>query len=344
MHSYTVEFQSPPASGTPLDDPAWEAYFRAQWEATGRDGQGTFNKLQIIGDEGAATFDTPNMNQDLLTVDKGLYVNYSSGNSNIIYGYACNVRRFSGQMLTVAAQLNAYAGRGCHAGVWGAATTAVAEVGSLAGVCGIEVNPAPLDPANTSIKTGFSAVFKNRGDGVSTAPGGLGADMYSQNAWTFFIDSQPRSSAGEKCGWNVGMQFLSGCFDAATPRAWSAAASYTRGEVVSSGGLLWKAQAPSTNQLPAAPSAYWVQHTYAGTNQLAIGLDFSCLDLTTLGRMAAAIRLRDTLPIQWDVTGSIGTFFDPVTSRLAVVDNQGTRWLEVDVTNGFLYRNGVFLI
>lgn len=60
---------------------------------------------------------------------------------------------------------------------------------------------------------GLYVQFSNRLNGVSPAPGGLGSNSYNPNAAAIYIDSFPRSSSGEYCGWKYGIKFGANSMD-----------------------------------------------------------------------------------------------------------------------------------
>lgn len=332
----SIQVYGPPQAGQPLTDESWRRWFNdVLWpiigKGVGQSGpQGTFPRLQV----GKASFTRENEFQDLLNIDQGLYVNYSSTVQNIIYGFACNVHRAAGNQFTVGAQFNAFGEVGSTGDVFGLATTAVAQPksGSRA-LIGCEPDIASCCDANSSVKWGINVVFKDRGDGVTNAADGLTSNLYNYQSIGFVFTSQPRSALGEYCGWTVGMEFLDGWCDQASVPAWSGAVSYDAGQVVSSGGLLWKAIVFNTNVLPAV-GATWVQRTYSGTNNLAVGIDFSSIGTTTMARMASAMRLRSSQYVHWEETGAVGTKFDAGTSILHLCDNQGSLVFGVNVATG----------
>ena len=63
---------------------------------------------------------------------------------------------------------------------------------------------------------GTDNVFKNRPDDLigGAVRGGLGANRYNANSIAYWVTSQPRSTAGEYCGWNRGLQFDANSLDA----------------------------------------------------------------------------------------------------------------------------------
>lgn len=332
----------PPPQGTPIDDPSWQEWFLEVFNAVGRDGTRA-SSLGIRGPTRQVTFTGEFDFQELATVNAGLYSNYTSSNGNPIYGFASNVRRSAGNAATSGGQFNGWGGKQLSGAVVGSGGAAIGEDG-FQGVL-IALNAAVVNQTRDNIASKVGGLF-NFSNRFGATVSGLGANQYNYYSHAMRVVSQPRSSVGEFCGWSVGLQFLSDSLDATTPRAWSAVITYSSGEVVSSGGLAWKAIQPSLNQVPAAVSAYWVQHTYAGAACLAIGIDFSCLSVQTMTRMSAAMRLRDGMAIQWEVTGAISTLFDvgAVPNPRWVIRNQGVERLGFDTTNGDIYKNGVFLI
>lgn len=345
----TTTASAPPNPGVPFDSAEWQEWFYRLYERTGADG-GVFPKLSLSSPKnGTFSFTNENFYQMLATVDMGIYSNYTSDNGNIIYGFACNVRRSGGTALTVGGQINAWGdayGTGKEYGVFGANLVAVGPIGHEGALIGVEISPVRYGSATTSAKIGTELVFINRTDNGGPAPDGLGSNRYNYYSFAHRVTSQPRSPSGEFCGWNVGLGFLTDSMDECNPPAWSAVVAYQAGQMVTSGGAPYRAIQASVNQVPAAISAYWVPTGSAK----AICIDFSTLSLQTMGRIGSAIRLRDTMSIDYDVTGAIGQFYDVGTGRMVLVRNSGLgappadRVLEVDVVTGFLYRFNVFLI
>ena len=339
------DISTPPPPEVPFEDPAWAEWFNQIFESVGRRGTQS-SQLAVRGKERNANFTAQDIFQELLTLDCGLYSNYSSGNGNPIYGFASNVRRSAGKNAVTGGQFNGWGNSGLSSSVIvaGVGAGAFGEERFLGSLFGVLAGITNRTHNNVNTKVGMSVSFQDRPGAAVTS---LGSNQYNYYSHGIRFTSQARSSVGEFCGWSVGVQFLSDCLDESTPRAWSATDTYGPGEVVTSGGLAWKAIQSSLNQAPAVPSAFWVQHTVAGTQVLAIGIDFSCLSTQTMARMAAAIRLRDTMAFQWDVTGAIGSFYNPAAApnpRLVICDQAGTERIGIDVTNGDIYKNGVFLI
>jgi hypothetical protein len=322
----------PPDPSTDVNDPAWHKWFYNLYERTLKDGMlGT--KVAVQGKDGTATFSPERMWFRALSLDSGLYVNYTSDNGNIIYGFAAAVRRSGGKSLTVAAQLDAIGGRNAGDAVFAAALEAWGEPGFMFPLVGAEAAIINQSNANVSAKTGLAVIFKDRPDGATTVVDGLGSNFYNYDSAGLVFDAQGNSATGELCGWSRGIQFIGSCLNTQTPRAWSAVATYTAGMVVSSGGVLWQAIVNSINQVPAAGSAYWVQHTTGavGLTEQAVGIDFSSLPLGTLANISNAIRLRDGMSFAWDAFSAITTFFDFTNSRMVLCDNSGNRQLQVEV-------------
>lgn len=54
---------------------------------------------------------------------------------------------------------------------------------------------------------GLYVQFADRLTSGVAAPGGLGSNQYNKNTYAIYIDSFPRSSSGEYCGWKRGIYF-----------------------------------------------------------------------------------------------------------------------------------------
>jgi len=329
---------APPQDTVPLTSEDWRRWFTdVLWPLVGKGlnnsgPQGTFPQLQV----GNARFTRENEAQELINLDQGLYVNYTSSAQNIIYGFAANVRRSGGADFVVGAQINAWGEVGSTGDVFGLATTATCQPSSaIRDVIGYEPDVVSAYNNNTGVKWGINPVFKDRGDhqAAGATTDSLGSNYFNYQAIAFVLTSQPRSTTGEYCGWTVGMDFIDGWCDQASVPAWDATTTYPAGVIVSSGGVLWKAITNNLNVAPA-PGATWVQRTYSGTSNLAVGIDFSSMGTTGMSRMASAIRLRSTQYIHWEETGAIGTQFDATSQILNLCTNQGTRAFGVGVSTG----------
>lgn len=338
MTPINAQVYGPPQGLVPITDDAWRQWFTdVLWPIVGKGinnsgPQGTFPQLQV----GNARFTRENEAQELINVDQGVYVNYTSAVQDIIYGFACNVRRSGGSAFTVGAQINAWGEVGSTGDVYGLATTATCQPSSsVRNVIGYEPDVVNAYNNNTGVKWGVNVVFKDRGDNQVTGAttDALGSNYFNYQAVGFVLTAQPRSTTGEFCGWTVGMDFIDGWCDQASVPAYSAAVTYPAGAIVSSGGVLWKAITTNTNVVPGV-GPNWVQRTYSGTTNLAVGIDFSSMGTTGMSRMASAVRLRSTQYIHWEETGAIGTQFDAVSSILNLCSNQGTPVFGVEVATG----------
>lgn len=327
----------PPENRGDMTSDEWANWFYNIYETLFKQGA-RVDRVSVTGKDGTGTFSAEKwMAQGLLSLDCGLFADYSSNNGSIIYGYAASVRRSAGNSLTVGAQINAYGPKGGAGGVFGIATEAIGPDGFLGPLVGLETTAGNLSNANLSAKIGHDSVFKDRGDGVNTVFPGVGSDKYNYYSSAHWITSQARSLSGERCGWTRGVSFLGQCMDEQLPPAWNAAVSYNFGQVVSSGGVLWQAIQTHINQVPAVPSVYWVQSTPAGVFGGAIGIDFSSVPISVIARTSSAIRLRDGMRIDYDCTGAIGSLFDNVAGVQRVVDNAGNLRMGVDVASGELH-------
>jgi len=110
------------------------------------------------------------------------------------YGFRAQVERFSGfgvvddSVLTVGAQVNAVNRKGVNQIVFGIATEAWAEQGSVSRLVGIEATTINREPRNWVRKIAMWATFKNRPDVDYFSPPADAANMDSQ---ALRIESQP---------------------------------------------------------------------------------------------------------------------------------------------------------
>lgn len=352
----SLQIYSPPQGLVPLTDDSWRRWLTevvwpiigAGW--AGSDPQGTFSQLQV----GKAQWTSENAFQELINVDQGIYVTYSSTVQQIIYGFACNVHRSGGNSFTVGAQINAWGERGSTGDVYGIACTALVQPFSdPRNIIAFEPDVANAANNNTGQKWCINTVFKDRGDGATnTTQGTSTGNRFNYAAYAWVLTSQARSADMERCGWGVGMQFLDGWCDLMTPRVWSSTVAYIPGDIVSSGGVNWKCIIFNTNSTPTSINTNWVQYgnaTDGGSAQAsAVGIDFTPLSATTMSRMVSAIRLRNTMVLHWEETASVGTYMDSANGRhvLSANWNTGTtsyvRQLQVDVSTGVLWVNNGF--
>ena len=103
-------------------------------------------------------------------------------------------------------------------GTFGVVTQVINSNGALSNLIAAEFAVANLSPGfTTQAQWGINIVFKNRGDGEVTPGAGLGANGYNKNSVAIQIDSQPRGTAGEFCGWANGIVFGATSMDAQMP-------------------------------------------------------------------------------------------------------------------------------
>lgn len=339
-----TKIYGPPISDVPITDNLWLRWFNdVVWQVigagVGNSGpQGTFPKLQV-GTTTIAPIGTP---QAGLLFNQAVLAEFTDTRNDILYGGVFAITgAASGASQVVGAQIDGIVAKGSGATeVWGSALEAIAYPNTSTNIVGIE--PAVVnfnDNAPLLAKWGINPVFKDRADGATASFNGLGSNYYNYFAEALVLTAQVRSGDGEFCGWNCGIDFLDGSLDQSTVPAWSAVVTYSSGMIVSSGGVLWKAIQLSLNQAPAVPSAYWVQHTYTGTTNLAVGIDFSSMSTTSMGRMASAVRFRATMYQHWEETGSVGTMFNATTGIMHICDNQGGLRLGVDAGSGLIYTS-----
>jgi hypothetical protein len=333
---------NPPPVGVDLQSSEMQEWLYSIYERTMGQG-GVFPSLRISSpNSGDAVFTNENFYQELLTLNCGIYSNYTSDNGNIIYGFAANVRRSGGEAFVVAGQLNAWSTDNGQA-AFGANLVAVGSRYHTGALFAQELSPVPSNDDNRSVKVGSELVWISFADKTGT----IGADRYNYSSRGIRFSSIT-SLIGELEGWGVGMQFLTNSMEVENAPNWSAADTYLPGQLVFyvAGGRYYRAIQSSINQVPAPVSAYWVLQL----DNKAIGIDFSTLSVGTMAKIGSAVRVRDTMRIDYNAEGTIGQLFDVATGRMVLVSNlalgaaPADRVLEVDVITGFLYRFNVFLI
>jgi hypothetical protein len=172
----------------------------------------TFSKGIVLG---TRTLDaTTEPTNKFLELNTGLYSNYVSDNANILYGFAANVHRNAGANFTVGSQVSAYNDAGINSGAFGVVTQAWNKPTAAGNLVGGELAIINETSSTVSAKVGLDVVFKNRSDGQPGVTAGLGTDSYNAGSRAIQIDSQPRSTAGEKCGWATGILFNLDALDA----------------------------------------------------------------------------------------------------------------------------------
>jgi hypothetical protein len=277
---------------------------------------------------GVTFTDTLLTQQDLVTINKGLYSAYESSAGDYIYGFAANVVRAGGSGLTVGAQCSALGLSGSPSTMFGANFNAFGLSGFSKALRGIEIDVCSFTPNNDATKWGLNVIFFDRAgtnpgeynyplpSGTYTsAGGGLGSNYYNKNAKAIVIESQQPSATAEFCGWTRGISFGDYCF---------------------------------------SPE---IDLTFTGLIAYPIGIDFSELhyyggtDPVTSFKLEAAIALRDLQTIWWNrdpatagTTGNkVKTYFNPAVSRF-VLANGNTERFGIDVSTGDLYLNGSILV
>jgi hypothetical protein len=260
--------------------------------------------------------------QDLVTLNKGLYSAYNSSASDIIYGFASNVVRDAGSTVVIGAQFSGYGGGAAATGPsFGANINAFGFNGFVQSLIGLEIDVVSFDANNASAKRGLNIIFFNRQGSTpggytypfpfgtyTNAGAGLGSNYYNRDTAGIQIDSAQRSATGEYCGWNKGLFFTEYALDYAI--------------------------------------------NSSGNPQPAIGIDFSELhyyggaDPTIAYRMDAAIALRDLQTIWWNrdpssptPTNKVRSYFDIWSGRW-VLALEGTERFGIDVNTGDIYQNG----
>lgn len=282
---------------------------------------------KLGGASGLTISDALMATQDLLTLNKGLYVAFETTKNAIVYGYAANVVRSAGAFFTVGAQCSAIGTSGAGSTLFGSNFNALGLSGFASALVGQEIDVGSFTPNSTANKYGLNVLFFNRGGAnpgeynyvlpsgtYASAGGGLGSNFYNKNAKAIVVDSAQRSATGEWCGWTRGIAFGEYSLDSETDAAYTASRAYPIGIDFSA------------------------LHYYGGT------------DPVTAFNLEAAIALRDFQTIWWNrdpasaatSTSKIKTYFNPATSRW-ILENGGTERFGIDVVSGDVYKNGAIL-
>lgn len=327
----------PPPEGVDVNSKEYRDWFYKLYETLLSNGS-TFPKISLQATKKIRSITTEQLDQDeVISVNCGWYSNYTSDSGNIMYGMASNVRRSAGNNLVVGGQFTAYANAGVVGQImFGGNMAAVGEIGSDCSLVGFEVNAATKTSKSASSKIGIDAVFFNYG-----APEGVGGNLYNYHAIAYNVSSQSRSAAGEFCGWNIGYGLSANGLDISLAPAWSATKTYFYGDIISSGGVLWKCiLGNNLNNLPPS-AAWWVQRSVAvgyGTTNYAVAIDLSGQDATSLSRIWSGIRLTSGMPIHYDDAGTVGAFYDPVNARHVIsstfLGGIPARWLQIEAASG----------
>lgn len=180
-------------------------------------GTNTFNNDVVI--RGTVIDKDPvDGNSNLLNIHSGIYAlesNYSSL-TGVAYGAGIGVYRTAGTNFTVGAQVaGLHSGAVGNSDTWGVAAEGVQLPGAYGASIGVEATARNSTSDNTSNKYGVYITFKNRWDYETAPVQGLGANQYNLNSQALRIDSNPRSTFNEFCGWNRGIVFGANSLDAA---------------------------------------------------------------------------------------------------------------------------------
>lgn len=145
------------------------------------------------------------------------YIKYDVEESKMVcFGWTCQLKSFTD---ATALSPGAFHGHGMGWGgtIWGVSIEAWTgdQEGPPTGPVGehildsIEAAVISQYDKNTQPLIGVNSVFKNRPDTrVNSTPFlGKGGNKYNVASWAYWISSQQRSSAGEFCGWSIGLKF-----------------------------------------------------------------------------------------------------------------------------------------
>lgn len=174
-------------------------------------GDNTFQKPVSIG--GVLLDPRPINATGALTINTGFWSKFTTAITNIIYGLSVDVKRTSGSQDLIGGRVMATIGTTLTAKAIGLQAEAWGEVDTTSELRGLVATVGTHESNNTSLKAGVTALFSNRAavDGLPVE--GLGANKYNLNSTAYRVESQPRSTAGENCGWNKGLVFAAGSLD-----------------------------------------------------------------------------------------------------------------------------------
>lgn len=159
---------------------------------------------------GGAVFTTPKLaTMNAINMNAGWYVQYSTALASLVQGLSAFITRTAGAdpNFTVGAMISTHSANGVTASNFGVVSEAVNDPGGASNLVGNESCAGNQTNNCLMAKTAYYAVFKDRGDGVATVVQGLGANEYNLGALAYGIYSQPRSTAGEFCGFRRGIYF-----------------------------------------------------------------------------------------------------------------------------------------
>lgn len=151
----------------------------------------------------------------LLSVNSGLWVNFSTAIDKEQYGYLATITRTAGNKPTLGAKFQARAEAAATEFVRGSTSEAWTAPGSLAPLYGAASIIYSQESNSPAEKVGHVSVFRNRPQDTSNTVSGLGANKYNQASMAYAVLSQTRSSAGEFCGWSRGLVFGADSLDEA---------------------------------------------------------------------------------------------------------------------------------
>lgn len=141
--------------------------------------------------------------------------NGDGGGSDLLFGFLGDAVRTAGDGSTLGGYFTANVGDNVTAA--GSSRSAGILVESYSGVTnsnlgqqtGADINVIQRNNAGQTFVYGVSVRFYDRPSALDGGPveGGLGSDLYNHYSVGMIIQSQRRSSSGEKCGWSRGIRF-----------------------------------------------------------------------------------------------------------------------------------------
>jgi hypothetical protein len=109
---------------------------------------------------------------------------------------------------------------------WGIATEAWSMPGAKTSLVGGEFSVISLNHDQRFDIRGADLVFKNRRDKVGSVVQ-VGENRYNENSRALNISSQPRSTAGEHCGWQTGVYFGKDSLDRTASKPYTSLMDFT---------------------------------------------------------------------------------------------------------------------
>jgi len=162
------------------------------------------------------TFTAPNFTTNGQIQMNGFVWNteYTTASANDVYGMDTYIIRTAGAGLTVGDFITAQANSGVTSETWAMVTQAWAKPGASPILICCEHGLINETNSNASVKYGTDIVFKDRPDGQAGTTQALGVNKFNMGSVAIHIDSQARSTTGEKCGWRRGIKFELDALDA----------------------------------------------------------------------------------------------------------------------------------